>query len=108
MEDDPVTRGLLQETLLRAGHSVAVAPDALEGLNTLRRERPDALVVDLILPGMSGATMLTAEEAAAVPRLVVITAADPGRDFPGLPARARVLRKPFEAAALAAEVGGGS
>lgn len=57
------------------GHTVAVAPSAEEGLALARGHRPDAIVLDVRLPGMDGLSALRQfhEELGPVP-VVVITA----------------------------------
>src|SRR5262245_8441318 len=41
-----------------AGHRVAVASSAEEGLHQAHREKPDAMVLDVRLPGMDGLTAM--------------------------------------------------
>ena len=106
VEDNPVTRSGLAEALAAAGHAVRTAADALAALDEMRRRPPEALVLDLMLPGMSGVTLLGAAEARAVPRVVVITASDPEADWGGLPPGVAVLRKPFAPAELLGLLGG--
>jgi CheY-like chemotaxis protein len=64
-------------TLLRqAGHSVQVASSGEEALDACRQRRPDAVLLDIELPRMSGhdlAKCLHDEFGAATPRLIAIT-----------------------------------
>lgn len=54
VEDDPRVVGFLDRGLRAEGHTVRIARNGVEGLETVRSETPDVLVLDLMLPGMSG------------------------------------------------------
>ena len=54
VDDDPVIRELLTAELDVAGHEVTVASDGRDGLEVIRRDRPDALVLDVMMPTVSG------------------------------------------------------
>jgi len=54
VEDDPDIRSMLAARMQSAGFAVSVAPDAHTALSAARRHRPDVIVLDLRLPGMSG------------------------------------------------------
>jgi DNA-binding response OmpR family regulator len=57
--DDSVTfREELRAALEREGHTVLVATSGEEGLRVAARHRPNAIVVDGILPGIDGATVI--------------------------------------------------
>ena len=58
VEDEKDIRELVRYNLERAGFRVAVSGDGQEGLERVFAERPDALVVDLMLPGLSGLEIL--------------------------------------------------
>lgn len=40
--------------LVAKGHKTILARDGLEGLNALRKEKPDLVISDIMLPGMDG------------------------------------------------------
>lgn len=68
---------LLQAVLEGAGFDVLGAPDAPSGLDAARRLRPDAVLMDLQLPGMNGleaARALQADPATAAIPLIAVTA----------------------------------
>jgi signal transduction histidine kinase/CheY-like chemotaxis protein len=63
IEDDPGAVRLLRESLAPAGWHVRAAGDGPEGLVAARERRPDAIVLDVLLPGMDGWDVLRALKA---------------------------------------------
>ena len=58
VDDEASIRRILETRLAMAGYQVASAADGEEGLRQLFAARPDALVLDLMLPGMNGLEIL--------------------------------------------------
>ncbi len=58
IDDEQGIRNLLDTLLRRKGYDVILADSGEKGLEVLRRERPDVLVLDLKMPGMDGLTVL--------------------------------------------------
>lgn len=58
MDDDPSLRCLLEVVLSGDGHQVVQAETAREALEYLRKETPDLIVLDVVMPGMDGLTLL--------------------------------------------------
>ncbi|HEY6866625.1 MAG TPA: response regulator transcription factor [Candidatus Eisenbacteria bacterium] len=58
IEDEKEIRDLVRYNLERAGYRVSTASDGEAGLRDLFASRPDALVLDLMLPGRSGLEVL--------------------------------------------------
>jgi DNA-binding response OmpR family regulator len=54
VEDDEGTAALLELYLSDAGYEVIVARDGAQGLDFARHRRPQAVLLDLMLPGMDG------------------------------------------------------
>ena len=54
VDDEPDLVELVRLTLDQAGHQVATAASGREALDALRRHRPDLLILDLMLPDVSG------------------------------------------------------
>ena len=54
IEDDAKTGAALEMYLRHAGYRVSLARSGDEGLERVRTERPDLIVLDLMLPGLSG------------------------------------------------------
>ncbi len=78
IEDNPQATLLLRRILQTRGeHRVFEAHDGAEGLELVRRERPDLVLLDLMMPGMDGFEVLDAlkadEDLRDVP-VIVITA----------------------------------
>jgi CheY-like chemotaxis protein len=55
IDDDPDVRGFIVEALEEQGYSVREAADGREGIAEVERETPDLIVLDFIMPGLSGA-----------------------------------------------------
>ena len=60
VEDEPAIRGLVSLLLEGEGYVVDGASDGQEAFTKLRRQPPDALVVDLDLPIMNGCDLVRA------------------------------------------------
>ena len=58
IEDEKEIRDLVRYNLQRAGYRVAAAADGEEGLRQIFAARPDALLLDLMLPGRNGLEIL--------------------------------------------------
>ncbi len=71
VEDDPGTAELLVEALGEAGFRVETAPDGRAGLAAMRDLRPDLVLCDISMPGLSGLDLL-AELAGGHPALDAI------------------------------------
>ncbi len=54
IEDEPEMIDLVRLILGRKGFSVIGANGGVEGLETVRRERPDLVLLDLMMPDMDG------------------------------------------------------
>jgi DNA-binding response OmpR family regulator len=58
IDDSPTFRAVLAEALEADGYRVSLAASGEEGLRVAALERPDAIVVDGVLPGMDGSTVI--------------------------------------------------
>jgi DNA-binding response OmpR family regulator len=58
IDDSPTFREVLRAALVAAGHDVLTAPTGEEGLRLAATVRPTAILVDGVLPGIDGATVV--------------------------------------------------
>ena len=54
IEDDPATLRLVDYSLRHEGYQVLKASNGLEGIRKVQEEKPDLLILDVMLPGMDG------------------------------------------------------
>jgi DNA-binding response OmpR family regulator len=54
IEDNASFRKMLALRLESQGFDVAIAKDGLEGLTSVRKENPDLVITDIMLPGLDG------------------------------------------------------
>jgi phosphate regulon transcriptional regulator PhoB len=77
VEDEEDIRALVRYNLEQEGFGVEDAADGAQGYESIRRHAPDALVLDLMLPGMSGLELcqrLRAEPPTRALPIVMLTA----------------------------------
>lgn len=83
VDDDPSARELLADFLASRGYRVQTAADGPTALEILSRDPPDLLLLDLLMPGMTGMEVLRRmpESARTVPVIVItaVTEEDVGR-----------------------------
>jgi DNA-binding response OmpR family regulator len=76
VEDDEGIREMLKYNLSSAGFSVQEASDGAAGLRTARTARPDLILLDLMLPGMSGFDFCRALRKSSRVPIIMLTAKD--------------------------------
>ena len=54
VDDEPDLLDLLQYNLEREGYTVVLARDGTSALDVAKREEPDAIILDVMMPGLSG------------------------------------------------------
>ena len=54
IDDSPTDVRVLATLMERAGHQVAAVGSAEEGIERVHTERPDLVIMDVIMPGMNG------------------------------------------------------
>jgi DNA-binding response OmpR family regulator len=83
VEDEPGVVDLIQLIFSRRGWEVLGALSGPEGLDLIRQQRPDLVLLDLMLPGISGWVVyqhLKADEATRDIPVIVVTAKVDGID----------------------------
>ena len=75
IEDDDDAAELIKRSVEQIGFSSRRASDGLQGLSMASKERPSAIVLDLLMPGLSGFQVIdrlsSNEELAKIPLIVV-------------------------------------
>jgi len=59
VEDDKFLRELISQKLVKEGYDIGSAIDGEEGVKKIKDEKPDLVLLDLILPGIDGFEVLT-------------------------------------------------
>ena len=54
IEDSPTEAAVMTQLLERNGHHVTTSGSAEDGIATCRRDKPDLVLMDVVLPGMNG------------------------------------------------------
>jgi two-component system phosphate regulon response regulator PhoB len=100
VEDEPDVVDLLRFHLRRAGFKVLVADSGPKGLEAVRQNLPDAVILDIMLPGLSGIEVCRAMKAepalAAIPVLMLTAKGEVKDRVKGLETGAEdYVTKPF-------------
>ncbi len=110
VEDDDDIQELLEYNLKKSGYHVVCAVSGEEGLDVVREQTPDLIVLDLMLPGLDGLETCRILKGAATTRsipVIILTAKGEEEDIiAGFEAGADdYVTKPFSPAVLTARVG---
>jgi len=111
VDDSVLIREVARVALESAGHEVVAAESGERALAEAASERPDAILLDVVMPDMDGPATLAAlrdqAHTADVPVVLVTGREEIGRDDDahGLDV-AGVIAKPFDASTLPGEVAG--
>jgi DNA-binding response OmpR family regulator len=54
IDDNPVDRTIIERLLLKYNFKVFLAESAKDGLSIAEEEKPDLIILDILLPGISG------------------------------------------------------
>ena len=100
VEDEADVVDLLRYNLTKAGFTVLIANDGLQGLEMARKNRPDLMLLDLMLPGMDGKAVCKAlkgdPETEALPIVMLTAKGEPSERVQGLEIGADdYVTKPF-------------
>jgi PAS domain S-box-containing protein len=101
IDDDPDVRGFIAATLEEQGYRVSQANDGRSGLAAIAREKPDLVILDFIMPGLSGAEVAN-RILAKQPELPIlfVSGYSETEAVKRVAPRAPLLAKPFRAEAL--------
>lgn len=109
IEDEEAIRFILEKRLSDAGYFVISAENGLEGLNKARKENPDLILLDLMLPGIDGyqvCSILKRDRRYTHIPIIILTARIQQKDYElamqvGADA---FLTKPFESQVLLSKI----
>ena len=106
VDDEPMVREVVTRYLRRDGFEVACAADGAEALRLIETTSPDMVVLDLMLPSVSGLDVLEeVRRQSDVPIILLTARGDEGDRVLGLELGADdYVTKPFSARELAARV----
>ena len=110
VDDEQDILTIIRHNLEREGHRVLTAPNGDRALEIVREEKPDVVVLDVMMPGTDGWGVLNRikaerEELATIPVLMLTArAADEDRIRGGIEGAIRYLTKPFSPRDLCSEV----
>jgi CheY-like chemotaxis protein len=105
VDDEPSILEMLAEILTTQGHMVATATTGREALERLDTSPADVIVLDLVMPGMSGNQLLAALRARGVDVPAIAITGAPDKAGPGFLA---VLDKPIDVGRLTSLVSAAS
>jgi DNA-binding response OmpR family regulator len=108
-DDEPNIVVSLEFLMKREGHQVSVARDGAAALEAIRRDRPDLVLLDVMMPRLSGFEVcqsVRADETLAGVKILMLTAKGRDTDLAqGLGVGADAyMTKPFSTKELAAKV----
>lgn len=111
VDDEPDIREVIQFNLEAAGFRVATAGNGEDALAAVREEAPDAMFLDVMMPGIDGFHVLEAIKAASdedlsgIPVFMVTGMAAPEHRLRGgIEGALRYITKPFDPARLVAAI----
>lgn len=109
VEDERDVVDLLRYNLNKAGFAVLIATDGLKGLEMARQNRPDVIILDLMLPGMNGHAVCKAlkgdPDTESLPIIMLTAKGEPGERVQGLEMGADdYVTKPFSTKELVLRV----
>lgn len=109
VDDSAVERHLLTALLTGNGYKVTIATDGSQGIETARREQPDLVLMDVVMPGINGfqATRSLNRDAATrhIPVILCTTKGDETDRIWGMRQGAQdYITKPVDAALLLAKI----
>jgi CheY-like chemotaxis protein len=105
IDDEADVRRYLSAVLQKSGYATITAGDGVEGLATARKERPDLVTLDLMMPNQSGTDFYRnlAKDKDLCDTPVIVVSGLPGRHL-AVKKPAAVFDKPIEPQAFLAAV----
>lgn len=109
VDDSPVERHLLTTLLTGRGYTVTIAADGAQGIETARRDQPDLVLMDVVMPGINGfqATRSLSRDAATrhIPVILCTSKSEETDKIWGMRQGAQdYVTKPIDASQLLAKI----
>jgi DNA-binding response OmpR family regulator len=108
VEDDESVRQLVRVTLQMNDYDVVEAKDGLEGLLFLDMHKPDAVILDLMMPDVGGERMLAqlraTVETKKIPVVIITGKPEVAPEVIGLVGKENFFPKPFDPDAVIARL----
>ena len=99
IEDEPSLSEMMKMMLERSGYKAVICENGREAMDFLEREKPDLVLLDVMLPGMDGSEiarqMATNEVLSQTPIIVVSALEESGGLFRGITQVREFCPKPF-------------
>jgi len=81
IEDEEVLISVLKKKLIREGYDISVAKNGVEGLAKMKKDRPDLILLDIIMPEKGGfevmEEMVKDEELKDIPVIIISNSGQP-------------------------------
>jgi CheY-like chemotaxis protein len=81
IDDEKLTRTMLSDLLRARGHTVVSAEDGASGLAAAQKEKPNVIILDIMMPGMDGFQVCEALKkdvmTARIPVIILTASEDP-------------------------------
>lgn len=108
VDDDPNIRRMIVAALRREGYDFLEAPNGREALDVMRAQHPDVVVLDLMMPVLSGWDVLREraddDDLRSIPVIIISANRDPEVATAVAQGICAFLPKPFDIGALSALV----
>ncbi|HET7771017.1 MAG TPA: response regulator [Chloroflexota bacterium] len=109
VDDSPTELSLISAPLLATGYEVITASDGEEAIAKAASERPDVILLDVVLPRQNGfqvcRTLKRSVESGHIPVIMLTSKSQPSDRFWGLKQGAdEYVTKPFQAEALVSSI----
>lgn len=74
VEDDKIIRHALMRVFLSRGHEVFLAQDGKEGIDLWKKQKPELVLLDMIMPRLNGTQVLKMRSKLPKAKVVVMSA----------------------------------